>query len=125
MLEAVTWARDFGALGLLAAQSFTLLRHGLTPRQLAARGVLSWCLLLVLLGFSPARNVDVLAHVAGFVAGVETGLKAFYKDHFYFNLAGKACYADYKNALGLGNGKVSHHFFAYEALFTFGYQLAL
>lgn len=62
-----------GALGLLAAQSFTLLRHGLTPRQLAARGVLSGCLLLVLLGFSPAQNVDVLAHVAGFVAGLGFG----------------------------------------------------
>lgn len=71
------------------------------------------------------QDLDNDFHVAGFVAGVETGLKAFYKDHFYFNLAGKACYADYKNALGLGNGKVSHHFFAYEALFTLGYQLAL
>jgi len=63
-------------------------------------------------------------HVAGMVAGVETGIKAFYKNHFFLNLAGKACYADYSNALGLGNGKVSHHFFAYEALFTFGYQFS-
>jgi membrane associated rhomboid family serine protease len=62
-----------GALGLLAAQSFALLRHGLTPRQLAVRGVLSGCLLLVLLGFSPARNVDVLAHVAGFITGLGLG----------------------------------------------------
>jgi rhomboid protease GluP len=62
-----------GALGLLAAQSITLLRHGLTPGQLAARGVLSGCLLLVLLGFSPERNVDVLAHVAGFVGGLGFG----------------------------------------------------
>jgi len=62
-----------GALGLLAAQWLSLLRHGLTPRQLAARGVLSGCLLLVLLGFSPAGNVDVLAHVAGFVTGLVLG----------------------------------------------------
>ena len=62
-----------GALGLLAAQWLVLLRHGLTPRQLAARGVLSGCLLLVLLGFSPAGNVDVLAHVAGFVTGLALG----------------------------------------------------
>lgn len=62
-----------GALGLLAAQSFTLLRHGLTHRQLALRGVASGCLLLVLLGFSPERNVDVLAHVTGFVAGLALG----------------------------------------------------
>lgn len=62
-----------GALGLLAAQSLVLLRHGLSHRQLAIRGVASACLLLVLLGFSPERNVDVLAHVAGFVAGLGLG----------------------------------------------------
>ncbi len=63
-----------GALGLLAAQWFTLLRHGLTPRQLAIRGLLSGGLLLVLLGFSPDRNVDVLAHVAGFGTGLALGV---------------------------------------------------
>jgi membrane associated rhomboid family serine protease len=62
-----------GALGLLAAQWLTLLRHGLSPRQLVLRGVLSGCLLLVLLGFSPERNVDVLAHVAGFGTGLALG----------------------------------------------------
>ena len=62
-----------GALGLLAAQWLALLRHGLTPRQLVLRGVLSGCLLLVLLGFSPERNVDVLAHVAGFGTGLAMG----------------------------------------------------
>jgi membrane associated rhomboid family serine protease len=62
-----------GALGLLAAQWLTLLRHGLSPRQLVLRGVLSGCLLLVLLGFSPERNVDVLAHVAGFGTGLVLG----------------------------------------------------
>lgn len=62
-----------GALGLLAAQSISLLRQGLTGRQLAMRGVMSGCLLLVLLGFSPQANVDVLAHVAGFVSGLLIG----------------------------------------------------
>lgn len=62
-----------GALGLLTAQWITLLKHGLTPRQLAIRGVLSGGLLLVLLGFSPQQNVDVLAHVAGFISGLLLG----------------------------------------------------
>jgi membrane associated rhomboid family serine protease len=62
-----------GALGLLAAQWLTLLRHGLSPRQFVLRGVLSGCLLFVLLGFSPERNVDVLAHVAGFAIGLALG----------------------------------------------------
>lgn len=63
-----------GALGLLAAQWIALLKHGLTPRQLAIRGVLSGGLLLVLLGFSPQANVDVLAHVAGFFSGLILGV---------------------------------------------------
>jgi membrane associated rhomboid family serine protease len=62
-----------GALGMLAAQWLALLRHGLTPRQFAVRGVFSGCLLLVLLGFSPRENVDVLAHVAGFASGLSIG----------------------------------------------------
>jgi rhomboid protease GluP len=62
-----------GSLGMLTAQSLALVRHGLTPRQLAIRAVLSGCLLLVLLGFSPERNTDVLAHVAGFAGGALAG----------------------------------------------------
>jgi len=63
-----------GALGLLTAQWFTLLKHGLTRRQFAIRGILSGGLLLVLLGFSPQQNVDVLAHVAGFLTGLALGV---------------------------------------------------
>lgn len=62
-----------GALGLLAAQWLVLLKHGLTPRQLAIRGMLSGAFLFILLGFSPQANVDVLAHVAGFVTGLALG----------------------------------------------------
>lgn len=62
-----------GALGLLTAQWFALLRHGLTGKQLAARGLTSGVLLLVLLGVSPASHVDVLAHVAGFLSGLFVG----------------------------------------------------
>lgn len=62
-----------GALGLLTAQWVSLVRHGLTARQLAARGVVSGCLLLILLGLNPAGNTDVVAHAAGFVAGLALG----------------------------------------------------
>lgn len=62
-----------GALGLLAAQWVAYVRHGLTRRDLAARGIMSGCLLLMLLGLSPQENVDVLAHVAGFVSGLGLG----------------------------------------------------
>jgi hypothetical protein len=71
------------------------------------------------------HELDNDFHIAGIVAGVEAGLKVIWNDHVYLNAAGKACYANYYNALGLGDGKVSHHFFAYEALLTIGYQLTL
>jgi membrane associated rhomboid family serine protease len=63
-----------GALGVLAAQWPGLMKHGLTRGDVAVRGVLSGCLLLVLLGFNPSPNVDYLAHVGGFVAGFALGL---------------------------------------------------
>ncbi|HEU0010083.1 MAG TPA: rhomboid family intramembrane serine protease, partial [Verrucomicrobiae bacterium] len=62
-----------GALGLLTAQWIALVRHGLTPGQFAVRGVVSGCLLLVLLGLSPEERVDVFAHIAGFCAGLVLG----------------------------------------------------
>ena len=62
-----------GALGLLTAQSLTLLRHGISSRQLAVRSACGGLLLLVLLGLSPAQNVDVLAHISGFAAGAVFG----------------------------------------------------
>ena len=62
-----------GALGVLAAQWIALMRHGITPKQIAARGILSGCLLLALLGLSPRENTDVLAHVAGFLSGLLLG----------------------------------------------------
>lgn len=62
-----------GGLGLLTAQWFALVRHGLSARQFAVRGILSGCLLLVLLGLSPEQQVDVFAHVAGFLAGLVLG----------------------------------------------------
>jgi membrane associated rhomboid family serine protease len=62
-----------GALGLLGAQWIALWRHGMTGKEVAARGVLSGCLLLVLLGLSPRENTDVLAHVAGFISGMLLG----------------------------------------------------
>jgi len=62
-----------GALGLLTAQWIALVRHGLTARQFAVRGVLGGCLLLVLLGLSPEEQTDVFGHVAGFCAGLVLG----------------------------------------------------
>jgi hypothetical protein len=62
-----------GALGLLSAQSLSLFRRGLAPKFLAVRAVLSGCLLLLLLGANPGDNVDLVAHLVGFLAGLGFG----------------------------------------------------
>lgn len=63
-----------GALGLLTAQSISLWRTGLGPRQLAIRGMAGGMLLLILLGLSPEPQTDVIAHLGGFGAGLILGI---------------------------------------------------
>lgn len=61
-----------GGLGLLAAQSLTLLRHGFIGRQQMLRGLLAGVMLFVLFGLSP--ETDVLAHFTGFIMGLALGV---------------------------------------------------
>ena len=61
-----------GALGLLTAQALAYRGGGVTPKLLLLRGVAGGCLLLILLGTNPAA--DVIAHAAGFAAGILFGV---------------------------------------------------
>ncbi|MGD1083801.1 MAG: rhomboid family intramembrane serine protease, partial [Verrucomicrobiota bacterium] len=61
-----------GALGLLSVHSFSLWRKYPPARGLILRGAAAAFLILVLLGFGP--GTDMLAHVAGFLAGAVLGL---------------------------------------------------
>jgi len=62
--------------------------------------------------------------VAGWIAGVETGLRVSVRDRVYAEFVGKGVYADYVNAfvLGKGNGSASHHFVAGQLTASLGYQ---
>ena len=60
-----------GGLGMLAAQSITLLRRGFVGRKQALGGIMAGVMLFVLFGLSP--GTDVLAHFAGFVTGLALG----------------------------------------------------
>lgn len=61
--------------------------------------------------------------IAGYIAGLETGLRAECWRHLVFELVAKGCFANYVNAfaLGKGNGKVSHHFFSAQLTATIGW----
>ncbi|MCD6017451.1 MAG: hypothetical protein K0S53_572 [Bacteroidetes bacterium] len=61
-------------------------------------------------------------HVAGWIAGLETGFRVEFLRHGVFEFTGKGVYADYRNSLvlGKGNGQASHHFFATQLTMTLG-----
>ncbi|MBA3663645.1 MAG: hypothetical protein H0W61_05500 [Bacteroidetes bacterium] len=61
-------------------------------------------------------------HVAGWIVGVESGLRMEFFKHGFFELVGKGSYADYMQVLvlGKGNGKASHHFFTGQVTATLG-----
>ena len=65
--------------------------------------------------------------IAGWMAGVETGLRVEFFKYAFFEFVGKASYADYVNAfvLGKGNGRASHHVSAYQLTLTLGAQYFL
>lgn len=60
--------------------------------------------------------------VAGWIVGVETGLRLEFLNNGIFEFVSKGSYADYVNALvlGKGNGKASHHFWAGQLTATLG-----
>lgn len=64
-------------------------------------------------------------HVAGYVTGIETGLRIDAFKHLYLEYTGKGVFANYTNVLGVGSGKVNHHFFAFENILCLGVQFAI
>ena len=60
--------------------------------------------------------------VAGWIVGVETGLRLEFLNNGIFEFVSKGSYADYVNVLvlGKGNGKANHHFWAGQLTATLG-----
>ncbi len=63
-------------------------------------------------------------HIAGVIAGVETGLRAQFFNHLIVEFTAKASYADYMQCLVqyVGNGTANHKFGTIAALLNVGYQ---
>ena len=61
-------------------------------------------------------------HVAGWIVGVEAGLRLEFFRNGFFELVAKGSYADYRRSLVLGrdNGNANHHFFAGQLTATLG-----
>lgn len=63
-------------------------------------------------------------HVAGFIAGVETGIRAEFLNHIFLEFTGKAAYADYLWCFVhyKDNGNANHRFGTVGAILSLGYQ---
>ncbi len=64
-------------------------------------------------------------HVAGYIFGIETGLRYEAFRHYFAELTFKGVYANYLNSLTVEGGKASHHFWGDEAILTVGYQFSI
>lgn len=61
-------------------------------------------------------------HVAGWIVGVEAGVRVEFLKYGVFEFMGKGSYADYRKVLvlGKGNGQANHHFFTGQLTMTLG-----
>lgn len=61
-------------------------------------------------------------HLAGWIVGVESGMRMEFYKHGFFEFVAKGSYADYVQVLvlGKGNGKANHHFFTGQLTATLG-----
>lgn len=64
-------------------------------------------------------------HVAGYIAGVETGIRIDAYKHFFLEYTAKGAYANYMNVLVIGAGKAHHHFWVFENILTLGLQFGV
>jgi hypothetical protein len=63
--------------------------------------------------------------LAGWIVGIETGLRVEFLRNGFFEFVGKASYADYVNAyiLGRGLGRANHHFVTGQLTATIGLKI--
>jgi hypothetical protein len=61
-------------------------------------------------------------HIAGWITGIEAGIRAEFLKYGVFEFTGNGSYANYTNVLvlGKGNGKSNHHFYTGQLTMTIG-----
>jgi hypothetical protein len=64
-------------------------------------------------------------HVAGYVAGVDVGVRYDFLRYFFLETSMKGCFANYADVLLYGDGKASQHWLSAEYIFTLGLQAPL
>ena len=70
-------------------------------------------------------RLDNRFHIAGWLVGIESGLRYDGFKHFFFESTVKGTFVDYTNVLTIGTGRANHHFWCLEAILTAGFQFPL
>ena len=70
-------------------------------------------------------RLDNKFHVAGYIAGLDVGLRYDLFRYFFIEASAKGIFANYANVLTVGDGKAHHHFFTGEAIAAIGIQVNL
>lgn len=71
------------------------------------------------------QSLDNRFHVAGYVAGLDVGLRYDLFRYFFIETSLKGVFANYTNVLTVGDGRAHHHFFAGEYIFAAGFQIGI
>lgn len=69
-------------------------------------------------------RLDNKFHIAGYIMGLDAGLRYDAFKYFFIETSLKGVFANYTNVLTVGDGKAHHHFFAAETIFSAGLQMA-
>jgi hypothetical protein len=61
-------------------------------------------------------------HVAGYVVGLDGGMRYDFLKYFFLETSLKGCYANYFDVYLYGDGRASQHWWSLEYIFTIGLQ---
>lgn len=70
------------------------------------------------------EQLDNKFHIAGWLTGLETGLRYDFR-HFFAEATAKGAFCNYSNVLILPGTKANHRFWAAEVILTAGFQFGL
>ncbi|MDQ3046301.1 MAG: hypothetical protein M3R27_02050 [Bacteroidota bacterium] len=71
------------------------------------------------------EDLDNRFHVAGYCAGLETGLRYEAFRYVFLEYTAKGVFANYNRVLTMGTGKANHHFWTFENILALGLQFPL
>lgn len=69
-------------------------------------------------------HLDNRFHIAGWLTGVEAGLRYDVK-HFFVEPTIKGSFVNYSDVLTIGSGRANHHFWCFEIILSAGFQFGL